>query len=131
MSFKKYLKEAEDKEKEDEVMGSIIEFFSTHEKPDDEEVHKLAEQLGIDKHQFEEKIYELLSSFFDAGKSKTNPPENVDPEQLKKGMEVEKEHSNNPIITRRIALDHISEFPTYYTALEKMEKELKTQSKKD
>lgn len=42
--------------------------------------------------------------------------------QLKRGIEVEKEHSSNPAIAREIALDHLLEDPRYYTKLIKMEK---------
>lgn len=41
--------------------------------------------------------------------------------QLKKGIDVEKEHSSDPKIAREIALDHIAEDPRYYTKLIKME----------
>jgi len=44
--------------------------------------------------------------------------------QLEMGREVEKEHTDNPEIAEKIALDHLSESPEYYTYLEKMEKEM-------
>lgn len=127
MSFKEFIKEQDKQEEEDKVMGAIIEYFSTHEKPNDEEVHKLAESLGYkeggdkDVHEFEGKIYSLLSGFFNAGRYKSNPVE-PDPEELKKGIEVEKEHTTLPAMARRIALDHLSEMKDYYTKLAKMEK---------
>lgn len=43
--------------------------------------------------------------------------------QLKKGMKVEKEHSDDPKITKQIAKAHIKEDPKYYNKLEKMENE--------
>ena len=43
--------------------------------------------------------------------------------QLKLGIDVEKEHSDDPEISKRIAKDHLSELPDYYTRLNKMEKE--------
>jgi hypothetical protein len=56
-----------------------------------------------------------------------------DIEQFRMGMDVELEHglrdpatdvtSNDPLTTGKIALAHLSEFPDYYTRLEKMEKE--------
>ena len=48
-----------------------------------------------------------------------------DPEQLKMGIEVEKEHTNDPKIAEKIAKDHLDEIPDYYTRLLKMEKEAK------
>lgn len=41
--------------------------------------------------------------------------------QLKKGIQVEMEHTNNKIIAREIAMDHLVESPVYYTLLEDME----------
>jgi len=53
-------------------------------------------------------------------------------DDLKKGMNVELEHgkkhyftnvtNNNKIITGKIALAHLNEFPDYYERLEKLEK---------
>ena len=42
--------------------------------------------------------------------------------QLAMGMEVEKEHTSSPRAAREIALDHLKEFPDYYTRLKKVEK---------
>ena len=56
-----------------------------------------------------------------------------DAEQFRMGMNVELEHGlgdpdtnvtgDDPILTGKIALAHLREFPDYYTRLEKMEKE--------
>ena len=51
--------------------------------------------------------------------------DSVDPEQLAMGIEVEYEHTNNEEIAKKIALDHLAEFPDYYTALAEMEDMLK------
>lgn len=52
-------------------------------------------------------------------------PSDFDPKQLKAGIEVEKEHGNDPIWARQIAMDHLTEIPDYYTRLKKMEAEEK------
>ena len=44
--------------------------------------------------------------------------------QIKKGKEVEMEHTDDPNVAIEIAKDHEMEHPFYYDALEKMEKEL-------
>lgn len=54
-------------------------------------------------------------------------------EQVRKGMDVELEHGkrfpdldvtgNDPVITAKIALAHLREFPDYYERLESMERE--------
>ena len=48
-----------------------------------------------------------------------------DPDQIKAGIEVEHEHTDSEIIALKIALDHLAEFPDYYTRLAKMEEEAK------
>jgi len=57
----------------------------------------------------------------------------VNPEQFRKGMEVELEHgvrnvvtnvtNDDLLLTGKIALAHLLEFPDYYTRLERMESE--------
>jgi hypothetical protein len=73
-----------------------------------EEAKKIGEQLGIDWSQY-----------------------NV--EQFRMGLDVELEHGtidartnvteDDPIITGKIALAHLNEFPDYYTRLDKLEEE--------
>lgn len=56
-----------------------------------------------------------------------------DVDQFRRGMDVELEHGShdsltnvtedNPLITGKIALAHLNEFPDYYDRLEKLEKE--------
>lgn len=58
-----------------------------------------------------------------------------DVEQFRMGLDVELEHGrhdpatdvtgDDPILTGKIALAHLNEFPDYYTRLEKMESEAK------
>ncbi len=72
------------------------------------EAKKIGEELGIDWSKF-----------------------NV--EQFRRGMDVELEHglcdsntnvsNDDPLITGKIALAHLNEFPDYYTRLDKMEEE--------
>ena len=53
-----------------------------------------------------------------------------DQEELKKGIEVEMEHTDNENMAKEIAMDHLTEFPKYYSALMKMEKELEDEPKR-
>jgi len=57
------------------------------------------------------------------GKS-TKPDSFFDEEQLKDGIKVEMEHTDNIAIAKQIAKDHLEEFSNYYIELEKMEKKL-------
>lgn len=56
------------------------------------------------------------------GLADKNKPEDFDQEQLKKGIEVEMEHTNDPKLAEEIAMDHLAEIPDYYDRLSKMEK---------
>ena len=58
-----------------------------------------------------------------------------DLEQFRSGMDVELEHGrhdpvtnvtdDDPVVTGKIALAHLNEFPDYYTRLERMEEQAK------
>lgn len=43
--------------------------------------------------------------------------------QIQMGIKVEKEHTPSDAMAKEIAMDHLAEFPDYYTRLNKMEKE--------
>jgi len=45
------------------------------------------------------------------------PTNQVDPNQLSIGVQVEMEHTNDPDIAKEIAMDHLTEDPQYYTKL--------------
>ena len=57
------------------------------------------------------------------GKHKGAPDEKYDSKELAMGIDVEKEHTDNPAIAKEIAKDHLAEIPDYYTRLKKMEEE--------
>lgn len=71
---------------------------------------RIGEALGVDWHKF-------------------------DVEQFRMGLDIELEHGsensitdithNDPVLTGKIVLAHLNEFPDYYTRLEKMEREAK------
>lgn len=49
--------------------------------------------------------------------------------QIKKGIKVEREHTNSDSLAREIAKDHLFEMPDYYDHLEKMEKQAEKKKK--
>jgi len=106
-----------------ELRMKLMDFFKENPEPDDDEIHAFAEAEGMSPHEFEEHIYAILGSFFSAGfaKDKGFTEEDADLDQLDMGIEVEMEHTTDPKIAKRIALDHLSEIPDYYTRLAKME----------
>jgi len=63
------------------------------------------------------------------GKADKKEPEDFDPEQLRMGTEVEREHvGDNTSLAQEIAMDHLEEHPEYYSALKKMESRLGKQA---
>ena len=54
--------------------------------------------------------------------------DSVDPEQLKRGIEVEHEHTQDDAVAEKIARDHLAEIPNYYTWLDWMESLAKKES---
>lgn len=55
----------------------------------------------------------------------TRDPAQYDPEQLKRGVQVEREHTNNDALALEIAIDHLDEFEDYYIFLDMMETMMK------
>lgn len=104
------------------ISATIIKWFTENPYPNDEAVHKFAESLGVEHDLLEVKIYGVLSSFLSEGRSK-NFKGTYDPKEMKMGIKVEIEHTTDPLISEKIAKDHLAEIPDYYTRLFKMEKE--------
>ena len=50
-------------------------------------------------------------------------------EELKKGIQIEYEHTKSTFLAMRIAMDHLAEIPDYYTRLIKMENDAKEEMK--
>jgi hypothetical protein len=114
---------SEGSEKHEKIYNAIMDFFSDNPNPPDEEVHELADKLGMDAHDFERYIYALLGSVLGTGEAKKKKvtEKDVDKKELEMGIKVEMEHTKNKAIAKRIALDHLAELPDYYTRLTKME----------
>lgn len=72
-------------------------------------------------HRYEEYVMKNIKDLLNKLGFKKYSDEGVDPEQLKMGIEVEKEHTTNPEVARLIALAHLAEDELYYTHLKKME----------
>jgi len=108
--------------KSDELQNKIIKWFMANPYPKDNQIAKLADEMGMKEPELENVIYAVLSSVLSEGKSKDFKG-TYDPEQSKMGIEVEKEHTTNPLIAEKIAWDHLAEIPDYYTRLKKMESE--------
>ena len=54
------------------------------------------------------------------GRAKGRRPSEFNPVQLRRGIKVEMEHTRDPKIAERIAMDHLVEDPFYYVKLAKI-----------
>ncbi len=111
-----------------DVIEDVKKFLIQNPNPNDAQVHQLAGQLGMDTHELEAVFYRLATMFTQLGKHRDVPDDKYDPEQIKMGIEVEKEHTDCPHIAKEIAKDHLAELPDYYTRLKQMESAGKTPS---
>ena len=107
----------------DPLRSKIMDFFKKNPYPKDSEVHKFAEKNQISPDVMENSIYAILSDYLKIGKHQNKPNSAFDSKESKMGIEVEKEHVDDPTITVEIAKDHLAEIPDYYTRLKKMEEE--------
>lgn len=83
----------------------------------------LKEEFGIDMDEYEDQV--------GGGKGDKAKPSDFDLEQVRKGVEVEMEHTDDPYLALEIAMDHLSEegMGDYYTRLDEMESEAKKQAR--
>jgi hypothetical protein len=62
------------------------------------------------------KYYSDLDMYFKSDKQ-GKIMENVDPKELEMGMAIEKEHTQDEALAKKIAMDHLAEDPKYYSKL--------------
>lgn len=111
----------------------IISFISENPNPSDKDLHAWAEKESLNVHEVETIIYKLATKmvkFLTGGASvqKGVSAKGVDNAELKKGIDIEKEHTSDEETAERIAVDHLAEIPDYYTRLIKMEDEAKVKN---
>lgn len=63
-----------------------------------------------------EEVYNIVANKIQEIQNIPNPS-NVDPTELKMGIDVEREHTDSKLIAKIIALQHLDEDPKYYTKL--------------
>ena len=117
--------------------AALTTFFRANPTPEDANIHELAEAYGTDPHTLEEQVYQLLGEKLKTSaelsgediaaqlKAHDRPDSAFRPDQLAKGIEVEKEHSDSLPVRKAITKGHLVEFDNYYDPLAKMEDELK------
>jgi len=75
----------------------------------------IQKEYGIDIRNFKEALH--------GGRADGQKITKYDLQQLLMGIKVELEHTSNKMRALEISMDHLEEFPDYYTRLEKMEGE--------
>ena len=65
--------------------------------------------------------YKKAKDKLPGGLADKKAPSDFDTNQIEKGKKIEMEHTNDKELAKEIAMDHLEEFPTYYTELEKIE----------
>jgi len=104
-----------------DLHAEIIKWITANPKASLEDATVFSKQLGIDMKELDHHIFMILADVLTQGKSKGKDI-NPDAKELEMGIKVEMEHTTIVEISRKIAMDHLSEIPDYYTRLAKMEK---------
>jgi hypothetical protein len=81
----------------------------------------LKDEFDIDMDEYEDQM--------EGGKGEKAKPSDFDIDQIKMGVEVEMEHTDDPYTALEITMDHLTEFEDYYTQLDEMESEAKKKAK--
>lgn len=126
MNFKQFL--TEETSKKNDVKNKVIEFLTKSNKVSLEDIQKFSEKEGLKYEEVLTICFGLLTSFFSKGRFNEKGKDiKFDKKELKLGIKVEYEHTDDPIIAERIAKDHLTEIPGtgnndgYYSLLERME----------
>ena len=77
------------------------------------------------------KVINIFLKSQQVGKHRNVPDEEYDADQLARGIEIEKEHTDDEKISKEIAKDHLSEIPDYYTRLDRMERKAKEEEEEE
>lgn len=96
-----------------EIFTGLRKEMSRMEYPDKD----VAKQTVIANLEKDPKFYSDLHMYFNSDKEGNNIMENIDQNELKMGIEVEKEHTQDEALAKKIAMDHLKEDPKYYTKL--------------
>jgi len=85
----------------------------------DDMIKRSEDELGPDKYKFDDFEGGLSEGKKKKAKKEEKPynPNAIHPSELRMGLKVEMEHTDDPKKAEKIALDHLAENPYYYTAL--------------
>lgn len=113
----------------DPLSTKVAEFFRDNPNPADSAFHSWAESEKIEPDVAEAAAYRLatlFTAFFFGGRAaeKKFDEADADESELSMGIAVEMEHTKCGIMAKRIAIDHLSEIPDYYSRLKVMEEKV-------
>jgi len=84
--------------------------------------------ISIAKKKKQDPLSKKYKDKIPGGKADRFTPKDFDLDQLKKGIKVEMEHTDDPGLALEIAMDHLTENDKYYDYLEKMERKFEHNS---
>lgn len=87
------------------------------------QLEQMKQQTQQAAQQQQQGVQQAKDQILPGGKGDKLTEKDVDPEELKKGIKEELEHTESEELAKEIALDHLAEEPKYYTLLEKLHKE--------
>ena len=93
--------------------------WTNEDKDEDDEIEAMVKKMEAEK-EGEEAImsqYDPMEESLQEGKGKDLHPNQIHPQELRMGIKVELEHTDDLDKAKKIALDHLAENPFYYTAL--------------
>ena len=110
----KALEDTPDDIPENEKAEKLWKFFMENDPPYPLTIDALAEGIGIPPQDAEKIILNMIGGFVGGGKSKGKAPKGISQEAMNIGMEIEKEHTEDPFFRSKIVFDHITEHGNDY-----------------
>ena len=122
ITFKDFIEENEPVD--ENLKDHVIKLFETEKHVSNMEINTLSIEHGYSIIEINQMIYRLLNSFFYYGnyqdKVRTDANFSIDKDALRKGIKEEYEHTNDKSLAEKIAKDHLTITPEYYTLLKKL-----------
>ncbi len=107
---------------------TLIQFLAEDAKKQSE-LQVLATKLGVPLGELQKiPAKDIKTILHYVGKHDYAPNSDFNAKELRMGIEVESEHTDNELVAELITKDHLKEFPNYYTKLAKMEKEARQEA---
>lgn len=124
MNFQKYISEKTEEEvsknkKETKLRVDIIKRFNIDKEVTLKELEAFSKEHEIPLEDLYKEIFKIFNQFL----YRRYQDIKVDPKELSKGIEHEKEHTKDDEIAKIIVLDHLKQIKNYYTLLNTFDKD--------